>query len=90
MDTYQCLKERRTVRSFKPDPVPETVVNKILQAARWAPSSRDQQPWHLVVIRDRDTLSSIGGIAGTGRFIAEAPMRYLQKVCKQSGGVPSL
>ena len=74
MDTYQCLKERRTVRSFKPDPVPETVVNKILQAARWAPSSRDQQPWHLVVIRDRDTLSSIGGIAGTGRFIAEAPM----------------
>lgn len=74
MDAYECLRDRRTVRRFETIPVPETVVTKILKAARWAPSSRNQQPWHLVVIRNKETLSQIGGIAGTGTFIAEAPV----------------
>ena len=74
MDVYQCLRSRRTVRQFRPDPVPEAVLTKLLQATRWAPSSRNQQPWHLVVIRDRETLSEIGAIAQTGRFIGEAPI----------------
>ena len=74
MDVYECLRGRRTVRIFKPAPVPETVVTEILKAARWAPSSRNQQPWHLVVIRNVDTLAKIGRIAGTGAFITNAPV----------------
>ena len=74
MDVYECLRGRRTVRRFKPVPVPETPITKILKAARWAPSSRNQQPWHLVVIRNKETLAKIGRIAGTGTFIAEAPV----------------
>ena len=74
MDVYECLRGRRTVRRFKPAPVPETIVTKILMAARWAPSSRNRQPWHLVVIRNRETLAEIGRVAGTGKFVAEAPL----------------
>ena len=74
MDVLECLRGRRTVRRFKPAQVPEAVVTRILKVARWAPSSRNQQPWHLVVIRDRATLSTIGSIASTGRFLAEAPV----------------
>ena len=74
MDVYECLRDRRTVRGFKPTPVPETVVEKILKAARWAPSSRNQQPWHLIVIRDRETLAKIGRIVGSGTFIGAAPI----------------
>ena len=74
MEVYECLRSRRTVRRFKPDPVPEATATKILEAARWAPSSRNEQPWHLIVVRDRETLSEIGRTAGTGSFIAEAPM----------------
>jgi nitroreductase len=74
MDVYECLRTRRTVRRFKPSAVPETVVKKILMAARWAPSSRNQQPWHLVVISERQTLQAIGEILNTGSFIAEAPL----------------
>ena len=74
MDVYECLRSRRTVRRFKSSAVPESIVTKILSAARWAPSSQNQQPWHLVVIRDRNTLKAIGEIAVSGPFIAEAPM----------------
>ena len=74
MDVYECLRGRRTVRHFKPDPVPEVTVTRILDAARWAPSSRNQQPWHLVVVRKRETLAQIGQTAGTGSFIADAPL----------------
>ena len=74
MNVDECLRDRRTVRQFKPTPVPETTLAKILNAARWAPSSRNQQPWHLVVVRNREALAQIGQIAGTGSFIAEAPL----------------
>ena len=74
MDVYECLRDRRTVRQFKPTPVPETTLAKVLNAARWAPSSRNQQPWHLVVVRDREMLAQIGAIAGTGSFVADAPL----------------
>ena len=74
MDVYECLKNRRTVREFKPTQVPEATLTKILSAARWAPSSRNQQPWHLVVIRNKETLTQIGQIAGTGSFIAKSPL----------------
>ena len=74
MDVYDAVRTRLTVRTFKPDPVPDEVVGKILEAARVAPSSRNRQPWHLVVIRDRSMLREIGAIATSGRFVADAPM----------------
>ena len=74
MDVYECLRDRRTIRRFKPEPVPEVTLTRILNAARWAPSSRNQQPWHLVVIKNRETLAQIGQIAGTGSFVADAPL----------------
>ena len=69
MDVYQCIRSRLTVRDFKPDAVPEGVVRRMLQAARWSPSARNRQPWHFVVIRNRDTLAQIGSIASSGGFI---------------------
>jgi nitroreductase len=74
MEVYECIRTRRTIREFKPDPVPEEVVYKILQAARWAPSSGNSQPWHFIVITDRDTLESIGRIATSGAFVGQAPL----------------
>ena len=74
MEVYQCLKERVTVREFKADPVPDDVVKRLLQAGRWAPSSRNQQPWHFIVVRQKETLRTLGEIAGTGSFLARAPL----------------
>ena len=74
MDVFECLRSRRTVREFKPDPVSDETLEKLLSAARWAPSSRNQQPWRLVVIRNRETLGRIGETARTGSFIGRAPL----------------
>ena len=74
MDVFECIRSRRTVRDFKPDPVPETIVRKILQAARWAPSSSNSQPWHFLVVQDVATLAKLGEIVASGRFIAQAPL----------------
>ena len=74
MNVFECLRDRRTVRRYKSAPVQETTIQKILQAARWAPSSRNQQPWHLVVIQEREMLGEIGRVASTGTFVAEAPL----------------
>ncbi|MDH3598551.1 MAG: nitroreductase family protein [Candidatus Tectomicrobia bacterium] len=74
MDVYACIRSRRTVREFKPDPVPDEIVHKLLQAGRWAPSSSNTQPWHFVVVRDRDSIASIGQIATQGAFIGQAPL----------------
>ena len=74
MNVYECLRTRRTVREFKPDPVSNESLAKLLSAARWSPSSRNQQPWRLVVVRDRDTLAKLGETASTGGFLARAPL----------------
>ena len=74
MDVYECIQTRRTVRTFKSDPVPNEIVHNILQAGRWAPSSSNTQPWHFVVVRNRETIAAIGRIATQGSFIGQAPL----------------
>ena len=74
MEVYECVRARETVRRFTPDPVPDAVIARLLRAGRWAPSSRNQQPWHFVVVKERDTLESLGRIATHGRFLGDAPL----------------
>ena len=74
MEVYECIRSRLTVRDFKPAPVPRKLITKILQAARWAPSARNRQPWQFIVIREPGILGQIGGIASSGRYIGQAPL----------------
>jgi nitroreductase len=74
MDVYECIRTRRTVREFKPDPVPDAIIHKLLQAGRWAPSSSNTQPWHFVVVKSRETIEALGRIATQGAFIGQAPL----------------
>ena len=74
MDVHECIRKRREIREFRPDPLPEASVRKILEAGRLAPSQRNRQPWHFIVVREPEMLKRIGALASTGPFIAEAPM----------------
>ena len=74
MEVFECIRRWRTVREFKPDPIPEEVLDNILQAGRWAPSSSNSQPWHFLVVQNAATLEKLGGIATQGSFIAHAPL----------------
>ena len=74
MTVYEAIRSRVAVKEFKPDPVPEAVIRKVLLAARWAPSQRNRQPWRFIVIQDREMLRQIGALASSGGYIAQAPL----------------
>lgn len=58
-DIWKVFIARRSVRKFKPDPVPEAEIRQIIDAARMAPTSGNQQPWKFLVIRNRDKINQI-------------------------------
>lgn len=51
---YKLIKERRTVREFSDEPIPEGVLEHCLLAAGTAPNGANKQPWHFVVVQDAD------------------------------------
>lgn len=59
MDLFDVIDKRRSVRTFKPTPVPEQDLLQILDAARKAPSSGNQQPWTFLVLRDRAVIDRL-------------------------------
>ncbi|RLG85405.1 MAG: nitroreductase [Thermoprotei archaeon] len=52
MGVYEVILSRRSIRAYKPEPISDEDLKKILEAARWAPSARNLQPWHFVVVKD--------------------------------------
>lgn len=50
MEVIEAIRSRRTVRGFKPDPVPRKVLEELLETCRWAPSSQNTQSWELAVL----------------------------------------
>jgi nitroreductase len=62
MDAIEAILTRRSVRKYTSAPVPNEAIEKILTAAMYAPSAGNEQPWHFVVIRDREVLDKIPDI----------------------------
>jgi nitroreductase len=58
-DIWAVFKQRRSVRKFRPDAVPEADLKKMIDAARLAPTSGNQQPWKFLVVRDPDKISQM-------------------------------
>lgn len=50
MDVMEAIRGRRTVRKFKSDPVPQEILDEVFEAATWAPSHGNAQPWEFVVV----------------------------------------
>jgi len=59
MDVLEAIRSRRSVREFLPDPVPDGDIERILDAARYAPSAGNGQPWTFLVVRDRENLRKL-------------------------------
>ena len=53
MEIYEAIFGRKSIRAFRPDPVPRPVLEKILTAAIWAPSNSNVQPWEFIVLAGR-------------------------------------
>jgi nicotinate-nucleotide--dimethylbenzimidazole phosphoribosyltransferase len=66
---HRVIAERRDIRRFRPDPVPEDVLQRVLEAAHRAPSVGLMQPWRLVVIREPATRSAVRRLAQRERLV---------------------
>lgn len=55
----ELVKQRRSIHRFKPDPIPDADIEKILEVARWAPSGLNMQPWEFVVVKEPDLKGEI-------------------------------
>lgn len=62
MEAIEAIHTRRSIRRYSNTPVPDELVEKLLEAAMYAPSAGNEQPWHFVVIRDRAVLDEIPSI----------------------------
>ncbi|MFZ2411313.1 MAG: nitroreductase family protein [Candidatus Methanoperedens sp.] len=74
MDVLEAIRNRSVVRQFKSEIIPDDVLQKILEAARWAPSPFNTQPWEFIIIRDKETLKSISKYARYSGYLQAAPM----------------
>jgi nitroreductase len=73
MDLSEAIKGRRSIRAFKPQDIPEETVEKLIDAARHAPSAGNIQPWEFVIARNPDTKKKLAQAAHQA-FIEEAPV----------------
>ncbi|MBX0331422.1 nitroreductase family protein, partial [Oscillochloris sp. ZM17-4] len=74
MDVFETVRTVLAVRHYQDRPVPATLVHQIVDAGRLTGSSMNGQPWHFIVVEDRETLRQIGALARSGPYIAEAPL----------------
>src|SRR5215216_6332117 len=74
MEVFEAVRTVLAVRKYQERPVPPDVVERIVEAGRLTASSMNGQPWHFVVVENRDTLRQLGALARTGPYIAQAPL----------------
>ena len=60
MGIYEAMRTLRAVRRLRPDPIPDDVLNRVLEAATWAPTGGNVQPWRIVVVKDPALKQPIG------------------------------
>jgi len=70
LDFLDVIKARRSIRRYKPDPVPDEILNQVLESARVAPSAGHRQPWHFIVVKDPETKKKLS----ISPWAAEAPI----------------
>jgi nitroreductase len=72
METWDAITSRRNVRQFAEGAIAEDVLDRILEAGRRAPSSRNWQPWDFVVVTDRDQLRELSKVWRGGGHVADS------------------
>jgi nitroreductase len=78
MDLMEAIKERRSIRKYKPDPVSEAALQKVLEAVRWSPSWANTQCWELILVKDPNVKSELADTLTTTNparsSMTEAPL----------------
>ncbi len=74
MDVFEAITGRRSIRAFKATDVPSETIEKLIDAARWAPSAGNIQPWEFIIVRKPEIKRKLARAALGQSFIEEAPV----------------
>ena len=84
MEVFEAVRTVLAVRDFQSEPVPDSVLHRIVEAARLTASSTNGQPWHFITVQDRDTLCELGALVSSGRYNAQAAFAIVVAIDKSS------
>ncbi len=82
MEVLEAVRTALAVRKYREKPVPPNIVRQIVEAGRLTGSSMNGQPWHFIVVENRDTLRRLGALAQTGPYVAQAPLAVVVAIEK--------
>jgi nitroreductase len=74
MSILEVIKERKSVRRYKADPISDDVLHRVLEAARFSPSGKNLQPWKFILVQDESLKQRLAVASIRQTFIAEAPV----------------
>jgi len=74
MEVLEAIRTRRSIRQYKNEPIPPDMIEKLLEAGRWAPSAGNSQPWEFIVFTDAEIRKKISRSFIFGRYLADAPL----------------
>ena len=83
---FEVITSRKSIRKYKPDPIPRDTLERLIEAARWAPSGENAQPWRFVIVEEREKIKAIGKVAGMAdrrQFSAEFAAGETEKRLKK-------
>ncbi len=73
-EVLRAIKERRSIRVFRPDPIEPEKVDAILDAGRWAPSGKSTQPWRFVVVQSAPKRAELAKLVTQRNMVGSAPV----------------
>ncbi|HEV2066836.1 MAG TPA: nitroreductase family protein [Thermomicrobiales bacterium] len=73
-DAVDEMKKVRQARQYRPDPVRDEILAELLEVARWTGSSRNTQPWHFIVVTDKQQLHDLSQVRTPINWVAEASL----------------
>ena len=83
MNVFEAVRTVLAVRAYQEDkPVPPDIVRRIVEAGHLTASGMNQQPWHFIVVENRETLHQLGEVVRTGPYIAQAPLAIVVAIEK--------
>jgi nitroreductase len=74
MEVFEAVRTVLAVREYQDKPAPSETVRRIVEAGRLTGSSMNRQPWHFIVVQNRDSLRQLGALAKTGPYVGQAAL----------------
>ncbi|SVD63200.1 uncharacterized protein METZ01_LOCUS416054, partial [marine metagenome] len=84
MEVYKAVTTVLAIREFSEDSVSDAIIDKIIESARVTGSSMNRQPWHFVLVKNRDTLTKIGELVTSGPYNAQSAFAIVVAIEKSS------